>query len=175
MKKINLLLVLLTLTSCNLNSSKGYEFAHSALDSLLNEVTYDESIEVKNALYHEYDEDSNLNEVVVMYFTYEHSEYGLMDEYLKYEYDEDKVEYLLTLGEDLIDDFLLDLSKIEFRKPCMICNLSFPEGISFFVSCNNSEYFIINNNATTIGTIPDYFVSEENINYLLDKYYYQII
>ena len=64
MKKINLLLVLLTLTSCNLNSSKGYEFAHSALDSLLNEVTYDESIEVKNALYHEYDEDSNLNEVV---------------------------------------------------------------------------------------------------------------
>ena len=83
MKKINLLLVLLTLTSCNLNSSKGYEFAHSALDSLLNEVTYDESIEVKNALYHEYDEDSNLNEVVVMYFTYEHSEYGLMDEYLK--------------------------------------------------------------------------------------------
>lgn len=100
MKKINLLLVLLTLTSCNLNSSKGYEFAHSALDSLLNEVTYDESIEVKNALYHEYDEDSNLNEVVVMYFTYEHSEYGLMDEYLKYEYDEDKVEYLLTLGEE---------------------------------------------------------------------------
>lgn len=100
MKKINLLLVLLTLTSCNLNSSKGYEFAHSALDSLLNEVSYDESIEVKNALYHEYDEDSNLNEVVVMYFTYEHSEYGLMDEYLKYEYDEDKVEYLLTLGEE---------------------------------------------------------------------------
>ena len=100
MKKINLLLVLLTLTSCNLNSSKGYEFAHSALDSLLNEVTYDESIEVKNALYHEYDEDSNLNEVVVMYFTYEHSEYGLMDEYLKYEYDEDKVEYSLTLGEE---------------------------------------------------------------------------
>ena len=85
------------------------------------------------------------------------------------------IKYLLTLGEDLIDDFLLDLSKIEFRKPCMICNLSFPEGISFFVSCNNSEYFIINNNATTIGTIPDYFVSEENINYLLDKYYYQII
>ena len=100
MKKINLLLVLLTLTSCNLNSSKGYEFAHSALDSLLNEVTYDESIEVKNALYHEYDEDSNLNEVVVMYFTYKHSEYGLMDEYLKYEYDEDKVEYSLTLGEE---------------------------------------------------------------------------
>ena len=100
MKKINLLLVLLTLTSCNLNSSKGYEFAHSALDSLLNEVSYDESIEVKNALYHEYDEDSNLNEVVVTYFTYEHSEYGLMDEYLKYEYDEDKVEYSLTLGEE---------------------------------------------------------------------------
>ena len=81
MKKINLLLVLLTLTSCNLNSSKGYEFAHSALDSLLNEVTYDESIEVKNALYHEYDEDSNLNEVVVMYFTYEHSEYGLIPDF----------------------------------------------------------------------------------------------
>ena len=64
MKKINLLLVLLTLTSCNLNSSKGYEFAHSALDSLLNEVSYDESIEVKNALYHEYDKDSNSIKVV---------------------------------------------------------------------------------------------------------------
>ena len=60
--------------------------------------------------------------------------------------------YLLTLGEDLIDDFLLDLSKIEFRKPCMICNLSFPEGISFFVSCNNSEYFIINNKTTKTQT-----------------------
>ena len=73
MKKINLLLVLLTLTSCNLNSSKGYEFAHSALDSLLNEVTYDESIEVKNALYHEYDEDKveyslTLGEEAEMYF-----------------------------------------------------------------------------------------------------------
>ena len=100
MKKINLLLVLLTLTSCNLNTSKGYEFAHLALDSLLNEVTYDESIEIKNALYHKYDKDSNLDEVVVMYFTYEHSEYGLMDEYLKYEYDEDKVEYSLSLGEE---------------------------------------------------------------------------
>ena len=35
-----------------------------------------------------------------MYFTYEDSEYGLMDEYLKYEYDEEKVEYSLTLGSD---------------------------------------------------------------------------
>ena len=94
MKKINLLLILLTLTSCNLNTSKGYEFAHLALDSLLDEVSYDESIEVKNALYHKYDKDSNLNEVVVMYFTYEHSEYGLMDEYLKYEYDEENMNYV---------------------------------------------------------------------------------
>lgn len=83
--------------------------------------------------------------------------------------------YLLTLDESLINNFLYDLSKIEFKKPCMICNLSFPDGISFFVSCNNSEYFIINDNATTIGTIPDYYISEEDINYLLDKYYYQII
>ena len=83
--------------------------------------------------------------------------------------------YLLTLNEDLINDFLLDLSKIEFKRPCMICNLSFPEGISFFVFCNNSEYFIINYFATTIDTIPDYYISEEDINYLLDKYYYQII
>ena len=83
--------------------------------------------------------------------------------------------HLLSLDDDLIDDFLLDLSKIEFIRPCMICNLSFPEGISFFVFCNNSEYFIINYYATTIGTIPDYDISAEDMNYLLDKYYYQII
>ena len=83
--------------------------------------------------------------------------------------------YLLTLDESLINNFLYDLSKIEFEKPCMICNLSFPDGISFFVYCNNSEYFIINGHATTIGTIPDYYISKEDINYLLEKYYYQII
>ena len=100
MKKTSLLLVLLALTSCNINTSKGYEFAHLALDSLLDEVTYDESIEIKNVLYHNYDKDSNLNELVVMYFTYESNEYGIIDEYLKYEYDEEKIEYSLIMGEE---------------------------------------------------------------------------
>lgn len=80
--------------------------------------------------------------------------------------------FLFALDDELIDNFLLDLSKIEFIRPCMICNLSFPEGKSFFIYCNNEERFIINDNATTIGTIPDYYISEEDFDYLLYKYYW---
>ena len=44
-------------------------------------------------LYHAFDEESNLNELVVMYYSYTDEEYGEMDSYLMFEYDEKEVKY----------------------------------------------------------------------------------
>ena len=99
MKKISILpLTILLLSGCSY--SKGYDFSYIALDNLVNEVSYDESIIINNALYHVYDEKSNLNELVVMYYSYTHEEYGEMDSYLMFEYDEKEVKYILTFGDE---------------------------------------------------------------------------
>ena len=86
--------------------------------------------------------------------------------------------HLLSLDDDLIDDFLLDLSKIEFIRPCMICNLSFPDGITFLIYYENYkvDYDYIDYAMSTYNGNFVVITGPNDIYYnLVDKYYYQII
>ena len=75
---------------------------------------------------------------------------------------------------ELVDDFLLDLSQIEFTKPWGISNPSFPEGIAFLVYYSNNDYDIIHQ-FSTYKDLKEVVCSKEEYIYLVDKYYYQII
>lgn len=79
-----------------------------------------------------------------------------------------------TIDEDLIDDFLLDLSKIKFVKPWGISNPNFPEGISFLIYYSNNEYDIVHQ-FSTYGDIKEVNCTKDEYVFLVDKYYYQII
>ena len=81
--------------------------------------------------------------------------------------------YLFTLNNALIDDFLLDLSQIEFAK-VILYNGNRPWKITFIIYYRGGDYDYIN---LSVSTCNNYFVglSTEDYNYLVDKYYYQII
>ena len=79
-----------------------------------------------------------------------------------------------TIDEDLIDDFLLDLSKIKFVKLWGISNPIFPEGITFLIYYSNNEYDIVNQ-SSTYGNIREVVCTKDEYVFLVDKYYYQII
>ena len=79
-----------------------------------------------------------------------------------------------TIDDELIDDFLLDLSKIKFTKPWGISNPQFPDGIAFLVYYNNNDYDIIHSSGT-YGELREVQCSVEEYNYLVNKYYYQTI
>ena len=81
--------------------------------------------------------------------------------------------YLLTLNNELLDDFLLDLSQIEFAK-VILHNGYCPWKITFIIYYRGGDYDYIN---LSDSTCNNYFVglSTEDYNYLVDKYYYQII
>jgi len=81
--------------------------------------------------------------------------------------------YLLTLDNELLDDFLLDLSQIEFAK-VFLHNGYRPWKITFIIYYRGGDYDYIN---LSDSTCSNYYVglSAEDYNYLVDKYYYQII
>lgn len=83
----------------------------------------------------------------------------------------DKSNVLQILDDELIDDFLYDLSNIEFIRPLTISNIQRPSGISFCIYYTNNDYDIVNYFATSIGTLPDASCSIEDYNYLVNKYY----
>ena len=88
--------------------------------------------------------------------------------------DEEHRTHLLTLDKKTTDEFLVDISKIEFVKPFPLIFPGYPDGITFWISYEDSKYDYINyiisicNNKYSGISIEDY-------NYLVDKYYYQII
>ena len=85
--------------------------------------------------------------------------------------------HLLSLDDDLIDDFLLDLSKIEFTEKWLYFG-EVPDGITFLIYYENYkvDYDYID---YTISTYNGYFVDitgPNDIYYnLVVEYYYQII
>ena len=81
--------------------------------------------------------------------------------------------YLLTLDNELLDDFLLDLSQIEFSR-VILHNGYRPWKITFIIYYRGGDYDYIN---LSDSTCSNYYVglSTEDYNYLVDKYYYQII
>ncbi len=96
MKNKYLFPLALLLVGCS-SFGKDYDLAYKALDELQGKVSYYSTIEIKNALYHPYSEESELNELVVIYFTYD-SDVLDLDNYLMYSYD--KVNYNLILGDE---------------------------------------------------------------------------
>ena len=79
-------------------------------------------------------------------------------------------EYIETLDDELIDEFLKDLSKIEFTKPWGISNPRFPLGIAFLV-CYTDGTFDVINISSTYGDILELGCTVEDYNKLVKKYY----
>lgn len=79
-------------------------------------------------------------------------------------------EYIETLDDELIDDFLKDLSKIEFTKPWGISNPRFPIGIAFLVYYTDGTFDVINI-SSTYGDILELLCYTEEYDMLVKKYY----
>ena len=79
-------------------------------------------------------------------------------------------EYIETLDDELIDEFLKDLSKIEFTKPWGISNPRFPLGIAFLVYYTDGTFDVINI-SSTYGDILELGCTVEDYNKLVKKYY----
>ena len=85
--------------------------------------------------------------------------------------------HLLSLDDDLIDDFLLDLSKIEFTKKWLYFG-EVPDGITFLIYYENYkvDYDYIDYAISTYnGNFVDINGPNDIYYNLVDKYYYQII
>lgn len=85
--------------------------------------------------------------------------------------------YLFTLNNALIDDFLLDISKIEFRDP-LLTNGERAWRITFIIYYNDGVYDYINlSRSTWFSNGYRYlsFSASDDYYYLVDKYYSQII
>ena len=80
--------------------------------------------------------------------------------------------HLATVDEELIDDFLLDLSKIEFFNNCMICNIYFPEGITFYIYYNDVDFDVVGT-SSSMNLEINYNCALEDYEYLVNKYYVQ--
>ena len=81
--------------------------------------------------------------------------------------------YLFTLNDALIDDFLLDLSKIEFRET-LLPNGARAWKITFIIYYNHGEYDYINlSRSTCFSNGYRYldFSASDDYYYLVDKYY----
>jgi len=77
-----------------------------------------------------------------------------------------------SLDDELIDDFLLDLSKIEFTRPWGISNPRFPEGVAFLIYYSDNSYDIINESSTySQENIVEIWCPIEDYNNLVNKYY----
>ena len=85
--------------------------------------------------------------------------------------------FLFTLEKNLIDDFLLDLSKICFIEPFPLIFHGYPEGITFCIYYEDDKYYdYINYRISTHkGRQVDTSGSNHWYEMLVDKYYYQII
>jgi hypothetical protein len=83
--------------------------------------------------------------------------------------------FLFTLEKKLIDDFLLDLSKICFVEPFPLIFPGYPEGITFCIYYEDDKYYDYINYRTSLCNNNSYGISIDDYNYLVDKYYYQII
>ena len=79
-------------------------------------------------------------------------------------------EYIETLDDELIDEFLKDLSKIEFTKPWGISNPRFPIGIAFLVYYTDGTFDVINI-SSTYGDILELLCYTEEYDMLVKKYY----
>lgn len=79
-------------------------------------------------------------------------------------------EYIETLDDELIDEFLKDLSKIEFTKPFGISNPRFPIGIAFLVYYTDGTFDVINI-SSTYGDILELLCYTEEYDMLVKKYY----
>ena len=79
-------------------------------------------------------------------------------------------EYIETVDDELIDEFLKDLSKIEFTKPWGISNPRFPLGIAFLVYYTDGTFDVINI-SSTYGDILELWCTVEDYNKLVKKYY----
>lgn len=79
---------------------------------------------------------------------------------------------LLGIIEDeLIDDFLLDLSKIRFSTPLAISNPCEPYGIAFLVYYNDGTRDVIDGEGGTYGNIRELGCYYDEFTYLVEKYY----
>ena len=79
-------------------------------------------------------------------------------------------EYIETLDNELIDEFLKDLSEIKFTKPWGISNPRFPIGIAFLVYYTDGTFDVINI-SSTYGDILELWCTVEDYNKLVKKYY----
>lgn len=79
-------------------------------------------------------------------------------------------EYIETLDDELIDEFLKDLSKIKFTKPFGISNPRFPIGIAFLVYYTDGTFDVINI-SSTYGDILELLCYTEEYDMLVKKYY----
>ena len=89
----------LLLVGCSFLEGKGYDFAYKAMDELVNQVEDISTVEIRNALYHPYDEESELKELVVFYYYYDEDGIEDLDAYGMYSYDATTLEYKFTSGD----------------------------------------------------------------------------
>lgn len=75
---------------------------------------------------------------------------------------------LKTIDQELIDDFVLDLSEIKFIARWAISNRVCPEGICFCLTYGDGSYDIVDDRS---ATDLDLHCSNEEFNELLNKYY----
>ena len=90
--------LILLLTGCSLLEGRPYKFAYLAMDELQNHVEI-ETVEIKNALYHPFEEESELSELVVFYFEYDEGGIEDLDNYAMYSYDKETEDYKFTKGD----------------------------------------------------------------------------
>lgn len=79
-------------------------------------------------------------------------------------------EYIETLDDKLIDEFLKDLSEIKFTKPWGISNPRFPNGIAFLIYYSEGTFDVINI-SSTYGDILELWCDIEDYDKLVKKYY----
>lgn len=78
---------------------------------------------------------------------------------------------LKIIDEELIDDFVLDLSEIKFIARWAISNRVCPEGICFCLTYGDGSYDIVDDRS---ATDLDLHCSTEEFNELLYKYYFTL-
>ena len=74
------------------------------------------------------------------------------------------------MDDELIDEFLKDLSEIKFTKPWGISNPRVPLGIAFLVYYTDGTFDVINI-SSTYGDILELWCTVEDYNKLVKKYY----
>ena len=90
--------LVLLLTGCSLFKGQAYDFAYKAIDELSKHVEIS-TVEIKNALYHPYEEDDELNELVVLYYFYDELVIEDLDAYAMYSYNKEEDTYKFTIGD----------------------------------------------------------------------------